>query len=144
MPYQENGVTYGGNPYLEFVGNPYDKGSYGTYDYPISLVANNYKASITNGTGKNLDDILKIVKENRPVLAWTSMGLALPYISASWIYKPTNEKINWIANEHAVVIIGYTSDKIIISDPIGGIIKYLDRATFEHRYNYYGKRNLYY
>lgn len=46
------------------------------------------------------------------------MSLAVPYISRSWIYEPTGETIYWKANEHAVVIIGYTEDKVIISDPI--------------------------
>ena len=144
LPYQEENITYGGNPELEFIGNPYNKDSYGVYDYPIQQVADQYRENITNSTGKSLNEMLEIVKENRPVLVWNSMGMALPYISTSWIYKPTGKKIDWIANEHAVVIIGYSDSKIIISDPMGGKIKYLDRNTFEQRYNYYGKRNLYY
>ena len=144
LPYQEDNIIYGGNPNLEFIGSPYEKSSFGVYDYPISQVANQYKENIINETGKNLNEVLNIVKENRPVLVWNSMGLALPYISQSWIYKPTGEKIDWIANEHAVVIIGYSDNRIIISDPMGGTIKYLDRYTFEQRYNSYGKRNLYY
>ena len=57
-------------------------------------------------------------------MVWTSMSLAVPYISQSWIYEPTGETIYWKANEHAVVIIGYTEDKVIISDPIDGKAKY--------------------
>lgn len=72
------------------------------------------------------------------------MYLAAPYISTSWIYEPTGEKIYWKANEHAVVLIGYTSDKVIISDPIGGQMKYQSLAIFRERYNYYGKKALYY
>ena len=44
----------------------------------------------------------------KPVIVWTSMYLAVPYISSSWVYEATGEKIEWKANEHAVVIIGYT------------------------------------
>ena len=103
-----------------------------------------YKGGIINSTGESLDNLLKIVKQNKPVIVWTSMYLALPYISNSWIYKKTGETISWKANEHAVVLIGYTDKSVIISDPIGGTIKYQDKNTFENRYNYYGKRSLHY
>lgn len=72
------------------------------------------------------------------------MYLAVPYISQTWTYKPTGELISWKANEHAVVVIGYNDKYVIISDPIGGSIKYQSRSVFEQRYNYYGKRALYY
>lgn len=72
------------------------------------------------------------------------MYLAAPYISTSWIYEPTGETIYWKANEHAVVVIGYTPDKVIISDPIGGQVKYQSLSIFRERYNYYGKKALYY
>lgn len=77
-------------------------------------------------------------------MVWTSMSLAVPYISQSWIYEPTGETIYWKANEHAVVIIGYTEDKVIISDPINGKAKYQSKIIFKERYNYYGKKALYY
>ena len=144
LPHMENSVMYGGNPNLEFIGNPYNKDSYGVYDNPIIQVAKQYKSNVINGTGKSFDEILNIVKQKRPVMVWTSMYLALPYISISWIYKPSGEKINWIANEHAVVVIGQDNDNVIISDPIGGTIKSQNKKLFEERYNFYGKRNLYY
>lgn len=144
IPYYENEILYGGNPYLEFIGEPTSSSSFGVFDKPIENVANNYKSGIINATGTSLNDILKIVKSNRPVLVWTTGNLTLPYISRTWIYKPTLETINWISGEHAVVIVGYNENQIIISDPLKGKIIYQDRATFESRYNYLGKRALYY
>lgn len=143
-PYTENNILYGANPELEFVGNPKSKSGYGTYEIAIAKVAGKYKSGIINSTGTSLDDLLKIVKQNKPVLVWTSMYLALPYISKTWIYKPTGKTISWKANEHAVVLIGYTNSTVIISDPIDGTIKYQDKNTFENRFNYYGKRSLHY
>lgn len=144
LPFIKNGIMYGGNPEIEFIGNPYSKYSYGVYDKPIESIANMYKQKINNATGLSLDEILKIVKTNNPVLVWTSMNLMMPYISKSWIYEPTGERIYWKAGEHAAIIIGYTKDKIIISDPIDGKIKYQSKIIFEDRYNYFGKRALYY
>ena len=144
LPYTKGGITYGGNPEKEFIGNPYSLNSYGVYEKPLAEVANKYKPGITIATGTDFNTILGIVGSGKPVIAWTSMYLAAPYISASWVYEPTGEKIYWKANEHAVVIIGYTPDKVIISDPIGGTIKYQSLSLFKERYNYYGKKALYY
>ena len=95
-------------------------------------------------TGTSFDDILKIVGTGTPVIVWTSMNLASPYLSTSWIYEPTGERIYWKANEHAVVLIGYTPSQVIISEPIGGTMKYQSLSIFRERYNYYGKKALYY
>ena len=144
VPYNKNGVVYGGNPELEFIGNPYSLNSYGVYEKPLAEVANKFKPGINIATGTSFEDILKIVGTGKPVVVWTSMGLAAPYLSTSWIYEPTGERIYWKANEHAVVLIGYTADRVIISDPIGGTMKYQSLTIFKERYNYYGKKALYY
>lgn len=124
LPYAKNGITYGGNPEKEFIGNPYSLNSYGVYEKPLAKVANKYKTGITIATGTDFNKILEIVGTGKPVLVWTSMYLAAPYISTSWIYETTGETIYWKSNEHAVVIIGYTPNKVIISDQNGGTIKY--------------------
>lgn len=144
LPYTENEVTYGGNPELEFVGNPFTQNSFGVYEKPIAEVANMYKEGIIDATGADFETILEFVKNGKPVMVWTSINLLAPYISKSWIYKPTGETIYWKAQEHAVVIIGYTKDKVIISDPYGGEVKYQSRNIFKERYNYFGKKALYY
>lgn len=144
IPYAKNGVTYGGNPEVEFVGNPYSKNSYGVYEKPLAEVANKFKPGIIIATGTDFNTILEIVSTGRPVLVWTSMYLAAPYISTSWIYEQTGEKIEWKANEHAVIVIGYTKDKVIIADPLGGQMKYQSLSVFKERYNYFGKKALYY
>jgi len=143
-PYYENGTLYGANPYLEFVGNPSDSGSYGTYETAIKEVANIYKPGIIDGSGSELDEILEIVEEGRPVIVWNSMNLAVPYISRTWIHKATGQKIKWIANEHALVVIGFNQNQVIVSDSLNGKIKYFNRDVFESRYKAYGKRALYY
>ncbi len=143
LPYSDNGVMYGGNPELEFIGNPYGNG-YGVFEHPIADVANKYKSGIHIEKDFPLSRVFELVKNGHPVQVWSSMYLALPYVSTSWIYKPTGEKINWHANEHAVVVVGYNNNNVIISDPIGGAIKYQSRSVFESRYNYYGRRALYY
>lgn len=144
LPYTENGIRYGGNPYVEFVGHPNSSSSYGVYEKPILSVAESFKSGVIDGRGMKLDDVLKIVSEGRPVIVWVSMNMAVPYISTSWTYKPTGEKISWMANEHALVIVGYNQNNIVVSDSLYGMIKYYNRNIFESRYNTYGKRAVYY
>lgn len=144
LPYYENGILYGGNPELEFIGNPYTSYSYGVYNKPLADVANLYKEGINSEIGMDFSKVLELIDQNRPVLVWNTIRLSAPYISTSWIYKPTGEVINWISGEHAVVVIGYNDYNIIVSDPYTGMIEYYDRTVFIDRYNYLGKRALYY
>ena len=144
LPYYEGNVLYGGSPYVGFVGNPYVSKSYGVYEQPIAEVASSYKGNVISKSGVPFSEVLSLISQGKPVMVWTSMGLAVPYISASWVYKPTGETIRWKAQEHAVVIIGYNDNSVIISDPIQGMIKYQSRTVFESRYQYYGSRVVYY
>ena len=143
-PYYKNGIKYGGNPYIEFIGDPKDAYSYGVYDIPIENVGNTFKNGINNGRGKSLNQVLELVKQNRPVIVWSSMNLGIPHYTNSWIYEPTGERINWLANLHAIVVIGYTESQVITTDSLTGTIRYFDKNTFENRYNAFGKRALYY
>ena len=144
LPFSENGILYGGNPEKGFVGDPYSSNGYGVYESPIGNVSNMYKGGVISRSGVPFSEVLNFVSQNKPVVVWTSMGLSVPYISSSWIYKPTGEKISWKANEHAVVLIGYNDNYVIISDPMGGQIKYQSRSVFEQRYNYFGRKVVYY
>lgn len=144
QPYYENNIRYGGNPYIEFIGHPRNSYSYGVYDIPIQNVANTFKEGIINGRGMSMNDVLAIVRQGRPVIVWNSMNLSVPHISNSWIYKPTGETIKWLADLHALVVVGYNDNQIITSDSLTGTIRYFDRKTFESRYNAFGKRALYY
>ena len=70
--------------------------------------------------------------------------MGIPHYSNSWIYEPTGEKINWLADLHAIVVIGYTENQVITTDSLTGTYRYFDKNTFESRYNAFGKRALYY
>lgn len=144
LPYYLNGTLYGGNPEREFIGNPLNNYSYGVYNNPIADVANKYKEGALSKINFNFDEVLKLIDDNRPVIVWTTINLIKPIISKSWIDRETLKKINWISGEHALVVIGYNEENIIASDPYTGTIRYFDKNTFINRYNYLGKRVVYY
>lgn len=143
-PYEENGILYGGDPEIEFLGDPRDYRGWGVYEKPIEDVANLFKPGIKNITGASLDDVLKLVKEGFPVQVWITIKLTESFISRKWINKETGKEIEWKRNLHSVVVVGYSDKYVVVADPDIGAIKRYDRKTFEDRYNYLGKRALYY
>lgn len=143
-PYWKNNQLYGGNPEIEFVGDPRDSHGYGVYQKPIMNVANYYKTGMIDYTGHSLNDVLDLVKENIPVQVWTSINNQDTKLCSSWIYVPTGEKINWICNLHSVVIVGFNSNSIFVSDSYTGNIETYNRSQFEKMFNLFGKRAIYY
>ena len=143
LPHLEDGKFYGANPEEEFVGNPLSEYSYGVYNYPIRDVASLYKDGVKTETGLDFEKVLKLIDEDRPVIVWATINMIEPYISSTWLDKNNNE-VNWIANEHALVVIGYNKDNIVVSDPYTGSIRYYDKDLFISRYNYLGKRAVWY
>ncbi len=143
-PHYENGVLYGGNPEVEFVGDPRDARGYGVYEGPIIDVASKFKAGIINYSGSSFDSVLELVKNGIPVQVWASIDLKDTKVCVSWKEKNTGIKISWICDLHSMVITGFNSSTVYVSDPYHGSIKGYDRAQFERMYNLFGKRAIYY
>ena len=140
----ENGIKYGGDPEIEFVGDPRSKSGYGVYENPIIDVANQFKSGIKKATGSSLDEILNIVRSGHPVQVWASSYQRTPTKCNTWTHKASGKTITWYCNFHSLVLIGATSSKVIVSDPLTGTIVNYDRTKFENAYNFYGKRAIYY
>lgn len=143
-PYDEGSVRYGGNPELEFVGDPKDNTGYGVYQKPILEVANKFKAGMVDYTGHSLNSVLSLVEQGIPVQVWVSINLVDTDVYDSWIYKPTGEVISWLGDLHSVVVIGFNSQSVIVSDSFTGQIKRYNRTQFNKIYNLFGQRALYY
>ncbi len=143
-PHYENGIYYGGDPDIEFVGDPRSKYGYGVYEGPIIDVANYFKPGIKNITGSSLSNVLSIVRSGIPVQVWASINMQNTKVCSTWTHKASGKKVNWICRLHSLVIIGTNYDKVITSDPYTGEIVYYDKTQFEKMYNTFGKRALYY
>ena len=144
IPYEVNGVLHGGDPNKEFLGNPRSSEGWGIWNKGLSGVANKFKEGIIDGTDMDFNNIYNLIRENRPVLVWTTVNLKNTYETRTWISDSTGEKITWKKGNHAVVVIGYNNNQIIVSDPIDGRIKYFNKQAFINIYNYMGRRALYY
>ena len=143
-PYFEEGKLYGGDPEIEFVGDPREYNGYGVYQKPIIEVANYYKSGIIDYTGHTLNEVLELVKNGKPVQIWGSIDMSNTYVSKSWINKESGKTIYWIRNLHSVVVVGYNSNYVYVADSyVGSIVKY-NRYQVEKMYNLFGKRAIYY
>lgn len=143
LPHLIDGKFYGANPEKEFVGNPLTDYSYGIFNNPIKDVANMFKSGASTKTGMDFNEVLKLIDEDRPVIVWATINMIPSYISSKWTDEDGN-LIEWKANEHALVVIGYNDDNIIVSDPYTGSIRYYEKDVFIDRYNYLGKRAVWY
>lgn len=143
-PYRNGSVLYGGNPEVEFVGDPRNIHGYGVFQKPIIEVANKYKSGIIDYSGHALNDVLNLVKEQIPVQVWASINMRDTKVCTSWIYPPTGEKIDWICDLHSIVLIGYNEKSVFVSDSYTGNIEEYSRVQFEKMYNLFGKRAIYY
>ena len=71
---------YGGNPEVEFIGNPYSLNAYGVYEKPIANVASQYKSGIKIATGTSFEKNTRSSKNRQ-----TSYGMDL-HVTSSPIY----------------------------------------------------------
>ncbi len=143
-PYTKNNKRYGGNPEIEFVGDPRKQNGYGVYQKPIIEVANLFKEGMIDYTGHPLEEVLDLVKQGIPVQVWVSINLQNTKVCATWTYSKTKEKIKWICRLHSVVVVGYNQEEVYVSDSYTGKIESYSRKQFEKIYNLFGKRAIYY
>lgn len=143
LPYGVNGKIIGGDPEVEFVGDPRLSYSYGVFNGPIAEVGKKYKDGIVSKVGLDFDKVLSIVEQGRPVMVWVTINLTEPFISTTW-YADSGREVKWISGEHTMVIFGVDDNRVVVSDPYTGTIRYFPVAVFRKRYNYLGKRAIYY
>lgn len=137
-----NGILVGENPNKGFIGNPYDNHSYGMYNKAVEELADRFSSNNSlNVSGYNLDYLLSIVASKRPVVAWVTINFQEPHISSQWSTS-SGEQIKWLAYEHAVLIIGFNTNTVIIFDPLTGKRCEIDKHLFELRYNQMGMQAL--
>lgn len=140
----ENNIRYGGDPEIEFVGDPRDQHGYGCYQKPIINLGSKYKSGMVDYTGHSLNQVLELVRSGKPVQVWVSINLKNTSVCADWIHKASGKKINWICNLHSVVIVGFDDNYIYVSDPYTGSIKKYGKSQFQKMYNLFGKRAIYF
>ena len=141
----ENGILRWGDPYESFVGSPDgSEGSltgYGTYYPTIAQAAADFGATVLlAGEGFSASALYQEVLAGHPAEVW---------ISYDWVYHP--KLMDWLTFdglrtlewhggvEHAVVVVGVTSDSVIVNDPLANREwQWVPKSTFEDSWRTYG------
>lgn len=140
LPQGEIGKT---DPDVAFIGNPRDKHSYGANAPVLVQTANDYLTKMKsdyhayNMTGKEFNELENYILDGYPVMVWETINMLESYPSSKWTID--NKEIQWYANFHCMVLIGWTEDAYIMADPLKGIVEY-DKDVVLQRYNELGKQ----
>lgn len=135
------GKWRGGNPFIEFVGDPYgDDGSFGVFEGPILQTIDAFMPNqAIDLTNKPFDELLEIVRSGKPVIAWTTIEQQTTFHSKTWLDSEGNT-IKWHRYEHAVVIVGFDGENVFANDPTSGKEEHYNRGLFETNWASMGKR----
>jgi uncharacterized protein YvpB len=130
-----------------FIGNPYSSSGLGCYAPVIVETAERYLESVSgnhrpkNITGASAQELYNYVAEGNPIICWATIVMLDTYISNTWVAENTGETMNFYINEHSTVLVGYDSEKqmITLNDPWEGIVSY-SMSLFEKRYEQLGRQ----
>ena len=141
----DNGTSYGPDPYQTFAGDP-KKSGYGCYAPVIAKALNsyfsvqkqsdNYKAVILKDL--NSADIEKLLSEGVPLIVWASQDME-PYRynrQSDWTGIGTGRNISWLGNSHTLVLVGYDPNAYYFMDAgeDAAIVPY-SKEAFIRRWN---------
>lgn len=104
-----------------YSGDPYQRGG----GYPAGIVdaANGYLDAQGSNvrahdiTGASAELLEVYVQKGYPVMVWTTMGFTEPQFAGAF-----DNGLEWYSNEHCVVLYGVDGDKVLVSDPMDGLI----------------------
>lgn len=140
LPHEKDGILYGGNPYRAFVGDPFTKESYGVFHAPIAALLNQYLPGRAKDiSGCSFDEVLKELEKGSPLVAWTTIELKEPHHTDTWNdIDGSGHQIQWMSPQHALLLVGYTDDKVIAHDPHTNGRELYDRKLFQQRWEQLG------
>ncbi|WP_370221811.1 C39 family peptidase [Cytobacillus sp.] len=109
-----------GNPAEGFVGDMTGTSAgYAVFDKPIEELVNRYlPGRAVNLSGQNFEAVLMHVSKGYPAVVWTTGDYRLPDRWESWTHS--GKTIKTPLDLHAVVLVGYDEQFVILNDPLSG------------------------
>lgn len=107
-----------GDPDKGFVGDITGrKTGYAVFDKPIEELMRDYLGERTvNLTGRPFDELLEQIKNDRPVIVWSTTDYRVPRRFETW--ENGDKLIRLPLTLHAVVLVGYDENHVYINDPL--------------------------
>ncbi|WP_316568351.1 C39 family peptidase [Neobacillus sp. YIM B06451] len=130
-----------GDPARGFVGDMTGKApGYAVFDKPIVDLMDQYlPGRAVNLTDKEFSDVLRHIAAGYPAVIWTTGDFRLPDRWESWLHG--KQTIRTPLDLHAVVLVGFDSDKVYVNDPLSGKKQHgVDKEQFIHSWKALKKR----
>ncbi len=135
--HRRGGYATGSDLENYFLGDPFTE--YGTVcgTSAIVMAANLYLIETENKlhlqavdlSGITPKELYEIVLSGNPAVVFTTIDMEDRTETMGW-YTEDGTYVEWSHNDHATVIIGCSDDKVVIADPLKGIVSY-DKEQFE-------------
>lgn len=138
-------IIHWGNPNHGFVGDITGKSKgYSVYEKPAEQLMKQYLPDRTlNLTGKPFDAVIEQLRNEKPVMVWTTSHFKAPVTWDSWNHG--EEKINATFELHSVVLVGFDHDFVYVNDPLTGVKgQKVNRLSFIESWEALGKQALSY
>ena len=125
------------NPWIKFIGSPFDPESYGCYTTCLEKAAVAFKENnkahyqVESHVGLIPEELYSEIDKGYPVIVWANMSMMTPRESTLWSFD--GHPFRWRANEHCLVLIGYDKENVYMADPLKGNVAY-NKSLFELRY----------
>lgn len=140
LPAFSDGALIGGNPNELFVGSPYSESGFGVYHQPMLELLEAYMPGRSvNLTGTNLETLFQSIDSGHPVLVWATIPYNGGLLDVEYTYSwKTNygSVINWMGNEHVMVLTGYSINQgiVYLNDPYNGQEIQIKISEFEDKW----------
>ena len=133
-------ISRWGNPNTAFVGNVEGYG-YGIYHAPLAkLLDRKTQGHALDLTGRPFSEILARLRLGTPIVLWTTSTFAPP---TRWVTWTTSEgPVRATQLEHAVLLVGYTRDKLVVNNPLTGRQEQVSPAPFIAAWQQMGRQAL--
>lgn len=151
--YRENGKLYGPSVYKKFAGDPTktytdEFPGYVAFSPVITGALNSViaekggKHTAKNITGCTFSELISQLDRKNPIVVWATSRMNNSGIMHSWYIKNpdgSEEYFEYPKSTHVMVLSGYDSKYVYITDPYYGKLKFT-RSAFKDKWNLLGRQ----
>lgn len=137
--YYEDGVEFGPDPDQYFIGDTESNSGWFCTPVPVVAALNAYiedaggSEEAIDITGATPDELYALVSEGTPVVVWVTTYLQDYEVSETWYSSVDGLLVEASTHDHAMVLIGYDDENVILADPLDSIVAY-SKEAFEASY----------
>jgi len=133
-------ISRWGNPNRAFVGDV-DGYGYGIYHAPLAKLLNKEsRGHALDLTGRPFSEILARLRLGTPIVLWTTSTFSPPTRWVTWMTPEGPVRATQV--EHAVLLVGYTRDKLVVNNPLTGRREQVSPVPFIAAWQQMGRQAL--